>query len=109
MLRELKLKGVYKSDQDNILQDFYLPALAVAKKYDRAVGFFSASTISYAAQALSVFIKGGGNIRLVLGAFSDQADIDAVKEGTRIKEISDVIGAQFLEQIGVIDDELFRN
>ena len=27
MLRDLQLKGVYKSDLDNILESFYVPAL----------------------------------------------------------------------------------
>lgn len=108
MLRRLQLKGVYKSDQDDILRDFYFPALSVAARYDRAVGFFSASTLSHAAQALSVFIKGGGKIRLIVGAFSDQADIEAVKEGLRQKEISDRLGAEFLAQLDQADDELFQ-
>lgn len=108
MLRDLQLKGVYKSDEDNILEDFYFPTLSVAKSYDRAVGFFSASTISSAAQALSVFIQGGGRIRLILGAFADSRDITAVNEGLRIREISALIGAQFLEQLGQADDALFQ-
>lgn len=108
MLRRLQLKGVYKSDQDNILQDFYFPALSVAARYDRAVGFFSASTLSHAAQALSVFIQGGGKIRLIVGAFSEQSDIEAIKEGLRQKEVSDRLGTQFLAQLDEADDELFQ-
>jgi superfamily II DNA or RNA helicase len=109
MLRELHYQGVYKSDQDNILEDFYFPALSVASSYDRAVGFFSASTISYAAQALSVFVKHGGQIRLILGAFSDPEDIEAVKEGYRQKEIADKIGEELLAMIRDVSDELFQN
>ena len=60
MLRELNLKAVYRSESDNILKDFYIPALSVAVKYDRAVGFFSASMLSYAAQGLSTFIDNNG-------------------------------------------------
>ena len=40
MLRDLTFKGVYKSDQDHILEQFYFPTLSVATCYDRAVGFF---------------------------------------------------------------------
>ena len=109
MLRDVAFKAVYKSDQDNILEDFYFPTLAVATTYDRAVGFFSASTLSYAGQALSTFIQGGGNIRLILGAFSDQRDIEAVNRGLNLREISDKIGAQFLAQIGDVSDELFQH
>lgn len=108
MLRRLQLKGVYKSDQDDILRDFYFPALSVAARYDRAVGFFSASTLSHAAQALSVFIKGGGKIRLIVGAFSDQSDIEAVKEGLRQREVSERLGEEFLAQLDEANDELFQ-
>ncbi len=109
MLRELSYKGVYKSDLDNILEDFYFPALSAANSYDRAVGFFSASTIGYAAQALSMFVKHGGKIRLILGAFSDEQDLEAVKQGYREKEISEKIGNELLEMITNVSDELFQN
>ena len=109
MLRDLSYKGVYKSDLDNILEDFYFPTLSVANSYDRAVGFFSASTISYAAQALSVFVKHGGKIRLILGAFSDAQDLEAVKQGYKEKEISEKIGAELLAMISNVSDELFQN
>ena len=109
MLRDLNFKGVYKSDQDNILDDFYLKALTTANSYDRAVGFFSASTISYAAQALSVFVRSGGNIRLILGAFSDKDDLAAVSEGYRQKEVSEKIGHELLTLIADVSDELFQN
>ena len=109
MLRDLSYKGVYKSDFDNILEDFYFPALSVANSYDRAVGFFSASTISYAAQALSVFVKHGGKIRLILGAFSDAQDLEAVKQGYKEKEIYEKIGAELLAMIKNVSDELLQN
>lgn len=109
MLRDLTFKGVYKSDQDHILEDFYFPTLSVANRYDRAVGFFSASTISYAAQALSVFVKNGGQIRLILGAFSDRDDLEAVKQGYNEKEISEKVGNELLSMISNVSDELFQN
>ena len=109
MLQEQNYKGVYKSDLDNILEDFYFPTLSVANTYDRAVGFFSASTISYAAQALSIFVKKGGKIRLILGAFSEREDLEAINQGYREKEISEKIGCELLSMISNISDELFQN
>ena len=91
------------------MDDFYLPVLSVAHRYDRAVGFFSASTINYAAQALSVFVKNGGQIRLILGAFSEKEDLEAVKQGYRDKEVSEKIGAELLSMISNVSDELFQN
>lgn len=109
MLRTLALKGVYKSDQDDILRHFYFPALAAANRYDRAVGYFSASSLSEAAQALTVFIKGDGVIRLIVGAFTAQSDVDAVREGLRLKEVSERIGAEMVAAVTGIDDELFQH
>lgn len=109
MLRDLDLKSVYKSDEDNILEEFYFPALSVANRYDRAVGFFSASTISYAAQALSAFVANGGNIRLILGAFSDKSDIEAIQKGYDRRELSEKVGAELLEIVANVSDELFQN
>lgn len=109
MLRGLSYKGVYKSDQDNILEDFYFPTLSVANRFDRAVGFFSASTISYAAQALSTFVKNDGQIRLILGAFSEAEDLEAIKQGYREREIAEKIGSEFLSLISNVSDELFQN
>lgn len=107
MLRDVSVKGVYKSDQDNILEDFYFPALSIASTYDRAVGFFSGSTLSYAAQALSTFVSNGGKIRLILGAFSDARDIEAVKRGEQLKETAARLGQEFLEEIEQANDPLF--
>lgn len=109
MLRRLALKGVYKSDEDNILEDFYMPALSVARTYDRAVGFFSAATISYAAQAISTFVRNDGRMRLVLGAFADAEDIEAVSKGLEVRELSERIGQEFLKEIDRVDDDLFRD
>src|SRR3954471_23064961 len=109
MLRDLQYKCVYKSDLDNILEDFYFPTLSFANRYDRAVGFFSASTISYAAQALSVFVKNSGQVRLILGAFSEKEDLDAISQGYRQREISEKIGIELLDMISSVSDDLFQN
>lgn len=109
MLRDYAIKSVYKSDEDNILEDFYFPMLSAATQYDRAVGFFSASTLNYAAQALSSFVKNEGRIRLILGAFTDRQDIEAVRSGYDQRELSERIGIQFLENASSVSDDLFQH
>jgi superfamily II DNA or RNA helicase len=108
MLRSVPAKGVYKSDRDNILEDFYLPALSVATFYDRAVGFFSGSTISYAAQALSAFVANSGRMRLIVGAFADARDIEAIQRGEDARALSERIGKEFLAALDESSGELFE-
>lgn len=40
LLTELNLKKSYDSDLDDILTDFYIPALSKSIKYKRLTGFF---------------------------------------------------------------------
>jgi hypothetical protein len=39
-LKSVPLKKAYSSDSDDILHDFYIPALSEAIEYDRIAGFF---------------------------------------------------------------------
>ena len=107
-LRDLPLKAVYKSDHDNILRDFYIPALSCSVKYDRAVGFFSASMLSYAAQGLEGFAQGNGRMRLIVGAELEPEDHDAALRGYVERDaIAEQLGRAFDPIITLVTAELF--
>lgn len=107
MLKELNLKAVYRSDYDHILEDFYIPALTASKSYDRAVGYFSASMLSYAAQGLSAFIENDGQIRLIIGGELQPEDKTAIEEGYEIRQVASRLGVKIVQDIEQIDDGLF--
>lgn len=106
-LTELNLKAVYRSEYDHILEDFYIPALSSSVAYDRAVGFFSASMLSYAAQGLSAFIDNEGQMRLIFGGEIQEEDERRIKEGYELRELTQRLGKQFIETIEGVDDPLF--
>ena len=117
MLRELPLKAVYRSDEDNILEDFYVPALSQACAYDRAVGFFSASMLSYAGQGLSAFVRNDGRMRLIVGAELHPDDFDAVMDGYEQRRALELLerrgrpgdlGHAFVAEIDRVDDPLLH-
>ena len=60
MLKKLNFKAVYNSEEDNILEDFYIPALSNSVSYDRAVGYFDAKMLTSAASGLGAFIANNG-------------------------------------------------
>ena len=78
---KLQIKGEYRSAIDSMDSDFYAPILGEAITYDRAVGFFSSSALSYIAIGLIPFIKRGGHIRLVASPVLSEEDINAIKLG----------------------------
>ena len=76
MLKKLDFKGVYSTEDDDLLNDFYIPALKSSIKYDRAVGYFSSRVFFIAGQGLTAFIKNNGKIRLLIGATLSTTDKD---------------------------------
>jgi superfamily II DNA or RNA helicase len=99
MLRKSSWKAVYRSENDSLLEDFYLPALKASVSYDRAVGFFSASMLSYAAQGISTFVENGGRMRLIFGGEIDEDDAAAISEGYGLRSVSARLGESFLHTI----------
>lgn len=92
MFRSKTWKGVYRSDTDNLLEDFYLGALRDSISYDRAVGFFSASMLSYAAQGISALVENDGHMRLIFGGEIEESDAKAIAEGYDLRDISQRLG-----------------
>src|SRR5205085_5495175 len=86
MLRNLSLRYYYRSDKNNLLNDFYIPCLSESIHYSRAVGFFTSSSLSMAARGLNVFIKRGGTVRLVASPALSEDDVAAIQQGYRKRE-----------------------
>lgn len=75
----LKLKTVYRSSDDDLFNDFYLPVLSYATKYDRAVGYFSSAILACNTKGLSQLIKKNGKMRLIIGDPLDADEYEAIK------------------------------
>ncbi|MCB2413083.1 DEAD/DEAH box helicase family protein [Demequina sp. TTPB684] len=85
--------GATYSPDDRPFETFYLPLLARAVTYDRAVGYWSAAELQYAAQGTAHFLANGGKMRLIVGAQLAQRDVEAVIEG---KPLDDVVAERLL-------------
>jgi len=107
MLRDVNFEAVYRSECDNILEDFYIPALANSILYERAVGFFSASVLSYAAQGLSALVSNGGAMKLIIGYEVDSEDEEAIIKGYDLKEVGERIGVSMVQAFDEVSDTLF--
>lgn len=80
-LRDLSLKKAYHKPEDDIAADFYLPTVAAATRYDRAVGFFSSSIYQLAWPSLRQFVTNGGTMRLICSPVLSDDDHEAMREG----------------------------
>lgn len=107
--KDLAIQGTYSSEESNILRDFYIPVLEHSVAYDRAVGYFSASMLSYAAQGLTSFVKNQGKMRLLIGDPLELDEYDAVKKGLSMAEALAKINKKLDLILNTVDSEVFKN
>lgn len=74
----LNLKLSYSSYEDDILKDFYIPALSEAVQYDRIAGFFSSASLSLAARGISGIIKNNGIMRVITSPLMNERDVEVI-------------------------------
>lgn len=109
MLREINIKAVYNSEEDSILEDFYIPALSNSVSYDRAVGYFDAKMLTSAASGLAAFINNTGHMRLICGATLTEEEYVAIAEGYGERVAIEKLEAQFEQIIESDVSDLFRH
>lgn len=100
-LEHYRFNRSYSTSKDDLLNDFYIPALENSLKYDRAAGFFSSGLVALAPLAFSHFIQGGGRIRLICSPNFSATDIGAIKSEVDLSEIS---REQVLQDLALLVD-----
>lgn len=100
-LKALDLRNQYRSDRHNLLEDFYLPCLERSQTYDRAVGFFSSTSLAAAAKGITALIRVGGSMRLIASPHLSSEDAAAIAQG--LKQRADVITTVLLHELEQLD------
>lgn len=85
-LRDVKWADRYSSSDDDLLGDFYGPALRASVRYDRAAGFFRSSFFALTSADVGAFALRGGKARLLCSPDLEREDIDAIREGADARE-----------------------
>jgi len=63
--QSLNIQQEYRSPQNNIVTEFYIPVLEKAVSYKRSVGYFSSTSLVQITKGILGLIKNGGIISLV--------------------------------------------
>jgi superfamily II DNA or RNA helicase len=86
-LRSLSVKTRYRSDRDDLVRDFYVPALSVATKYSRAVGYFTSTSLALFTRGIDQFADRGGQMRLIASPYLALDDIADIERGYDVRQI----------------------
>lgn len=99
-LTDVELKKEYRSLLDNVVQDFYVPLLRKATLYQRAVGFFSSSSLVEISKGIATMASAGGKIQIVASPYLSDEDVEAIKKGysDREKIIENALLSQLSEE-----------
>jgi len=85
-LSDRQWKIGYGSDEDNLITDFYIPALECALQYDRKAGFFNSSILSRVARGIGALLENQGRMRLIMGCQFSPEDLQAVQQGYALRD-----------------------
>jgi hypothetical protein len=91
----------------DILREFYIPALQIARTYDRVAGYFRSSSLAAASQGYTAFMEHDGKMRLIVGADLDLADVRAILKGDESR-LSQALLKE-LENVDTIENEHIRD
>ncbi|MCK4614694.1 MAG: hypothetical protein KAU14_07815 [Thermoplasmata archaeon] len=94
-LRDIEIDCGYDSDEDDVLDEFYIPVLRESKTYRRITGYFSSSAFAYAARGIKGLIDNGGKIELISGFVLSRKDREAIDEG--YKSLENIIEEKYNE------------
>ena len=98
MLNSVNWKSVYRSGDQNLINEFYSPALRYANSYDRGVGYFSSGVLIANLQGIASLLANGGKMRLIIGHPLDEDEYEAVKHGSALRKVQDDLSTR-LEEI----------
>jgi superfamily II DNA or RNA helicase len=106
-LKSLSLKRAYSSDFDDILYDFYIPALKHSYEYYRLAGFFSSTSLAVSARGILGLIKNGGAMRLIISPRLSKDDLDVILKTHQGPER--LVEQRFLEELDQLEDDFARD
>lgn len=85
-LSKLGLKYQWDTENDNVVEDFYIKTLNQALKYDRATLGFGSTILTDVAAGLEGLVDNNGSIRILIGEYLNEYDLKAVIEGNALQE-----------------------
>jgi ERCC4-related helicase len=85
-LTEHAWKTSYRHDDGDLVELFYVPALACAIRYDRMTGYFSADALALAARGVRDLVENSGQMRLIVGCTLADQEVEAIERGYDLRE-----------------------
>lgn len=102
----LPIDSEYRTFRKNIVKDFLIPVLSQTVTYQRAVGFFSSSSLVEISQGITGLIKNNGHIQLISSPHLSEDDFEAIKRGySERDQICKILARYLLEPSDYFEEQ----
>src|SRR5690554_4720217 len=85
-LRNLNIKHVYRSNNNDIIKEFYIPLLSNSTNYDRVSAYFDSKILSLYSSGIEQIYMNGGKVRFIFSYDLNEYDYNLMKEGYENKD-----------------------
>lgn len=106
-LSRLELLPEYRSDQDDPVNDFYIPCFLESRLYRRAVGYFTSQALALAGKGVATFLDRDGAVRLVASPILTPEDIEAIQQGYAARD--EVVGRALLRPLLPLEEAVQKD
>lgn len=103
-LDSLALDFEYASSRGDLIDEFYVPCLSIAERYDRAAGYFRSSLFVMVGVAISDFALRGGRMRLVCSPQLSERDRAGIEQGITWRDHLNVALVEELQRMLEVPD-----
>ncbi len=110
MFKDLVLKPVYTTGENDIPKEFYNPTLRYAIKFDRTSAYFSAKALAMYSEGLELLNINGGHYRIIISHDISYEDFREIKRGYAIKKsINEELLKKLQEKLSLREEMLISN
>lgn len=103
---KLNLLPEYRSFEHDIINEFYIPVLKKAVRYQRSVGFFSSSILIEITKGIKGLIQNNGKIEIIASPKLTEDDIEAIEKGYERRE--KIIENRIIESLDLSTEDYFE-
>lgn len=79
--QSLSIDSEYRSFRQDIVKKFFIPVLSRSISYNRAVGFFSSTSLIEVSNGLSGLVKNQGKVQLICSPYLTEEDFEVIRSG----------------------------
>ena len=98
-LKNLNIEDSYESTEEDIVNDFYIPALKEAKIYKRIVAYYSSSSLLISACGIAGLIDNGGHMELIASPVISRKDANVIQNYDKLySQFSNINLNNFVKQ-----------